>query len=69
MKRIVWPKEDCPRGGSDDLEIIDNGTGGRFWFVECQTCHLRNDYGRFSPSEACASWDINARKWREGKKE
>lgn len=68
MKRIVWPKEDCPRCGSDDLEIIDNGTGGRFWFVECQTCHLRNDYGRFSPSEACASWDINARKWREEKR-
>lgn len=63
MSMILWPKEKCPRCGGDNLEIIDNGTGGRYWFVECQDCRLRSTYGRDSQHEACVSWDINARKW------
>ena len=66
MERIIYPKEPCPRCGSgnEQLEIMDNATGGRFWFVRCQVCGYMSDYGRFSESEACVSWDINSRKRR-----
>lgn len=66
MNKIIYPKEPCPRCGGDKLSITDNATGGRFWFIKCETCGRMSDYGRFSQSEACASWDINARKQRDG---
>lgn len=67
MNISLWPKENCPRCGSSNLDIVDNATGGRYWFVECQDCHYRSAYGRYSRHEACVSWDINAKKW--GKEE
>lgn len=65
MERIIYPKEPCPRCGGEKLEIVDNATGGRFWFIKCQVCGMMSDYGRFSQSEACISWDINSRKRRQ----
>ena len=60
----LWPRENCPRCGSDNLEIRDNATAGRYWYVVCLDCGLQNDYGRLSQHEACVSWDMRAKKWR-----